>query len=197
MARGPGQRAGLTRAAVLAAARDLVAQGGRDALTMRALGRHLHVAPNALYSHVLNKTALVDDLLDDLLAGVDAPSPASPDPVAGLVALLNSTYAVLTAHAELVPLYLERQGARGPNAVRLGAIMDELLTRAGLRGAAIGHARRVLIIHAIGSAAFATFPATQDSDPPLPAQESRRSFDQSLRWLLAGIVQSSTAPAGS
>ena len=185
-ARGPGQRAGLTREAVLAAARDQLAEGGLEGLTMRAVARRVAVAPNALYSHVRSKTGLVDDLLDDLLASVRTPDDDVDDPIAGLTQVMASTYAVLTAHPDLVPLYLARQGARGPNAVRLGEIMDALLARAGVRGADIAGARRVLIVHAIGSAAFAT--SAPDTDRPLSTEASQRSFEQSLRWLLTGIA---------
>lgn len=192
--RSPGQRAGLTRTAVLGAARELFAAGGGDAVTMRALARRLQVAPNALYSHVASKTALLDDLLDDLLATVEAPAPDVADPVAGLHALLSSTYDVLTASPDLVPLYLARQGARGPHAVRLGEITDGLLARAGVKPAAVVPARRVLIVHTLGSAAFATgSPGAADralpETRPLSAQQIRDSFHLSLRWLLAGIVR--------
>lgn len=192
-ARTPGQRAGLTRAAVLAAARTLLTDGGADALTMRALARRLAVAPNALYSHVGSKTQLLDDLLDDLLASVQAPDPDALDPVAGLAALMASTYTVLTAHPNLVPAYLARQGARGPNAVRLGDLMDTLLTRTGVTGAATAQARRVLIVHTIGFAAFATSAA--GTDRPIPPEESRQNFAQSLQWLLTGITHAMTHPA--
>ena len=67
MPRGPGQRAGLTRAAVLDTAHALLAEEGLDALTMRALARRLGVAPNALYSHVPGKTELVDALLESVV----------------------------------------------------------------------------------------------------------------------------------
>ncbi|MBD0283747.1 MAG: helix-turn-helix transcriptional regulator, partial [Thermoleophilaceae bacterium] len=58
-ARAPGQRAGLSRDRVLAAAHELLADGGLDALTMRALAERLGVRPNALYSHVASKTELI------------------------------------------------------------------------------------------------------------------------------------------
>ena len=192
--RSPGQRAGLSRGAVLAAARDLLADGGVEALALRALARRLSVAPNALYSHVASKTALVDELLDDLLGTLAPPAEDAPDPVAALAGLLHDTYDVLTAHPDLVPLYLARQGARGPYAVRLGEVMDVLLVRAGIDAAAAPAARRVLIVHALGSAAFATTgsPAV-DAERPLPAEESRRTFATSLQWLLAGIVQGGPA----
>lgn len=186
-ARGPGQRAGLSREAVLAAARELVVEHGVQALTMRAVARRLEVAPNALYSHVVSRTALVDELLDDLLAGVAVPAADARSPVDALARLLTSTYRVLTGAPDLVPLYLARQGARGPNAVRLGAVMDELLTAAGVRPTDIAEARRALIVHAIGSAAFASA-ATTDAVRALSATQSRRAFGRSLRWLLAGIT---------
>lgn len=187
-ARKPGQRAGLTHAGVLAAARGLLLTYGVDALTMRALAHHLGVTPNALYSHVESKTQLLDDLLDDLLVSVEAPTPDVEDPVAGLTSLMTSTYDVLIAHPDLVPIYLARQGARGDTAVHLGEIMDILLTRAGVRATAIAEARRVLIVHTIGFAAFTT--SAPDTERPVPIQEVRQNFNHSLRWLLAGITQS-------
>jgi AcrR family transcriptional regulator len=73
MTRAPGQRAGLTREAVISAARAVADREGLERLSMRALASELGVMPNALYSHVNDKTALLDGLLDcgdclDLLA---------------------------------------------------------------------------------------------------------------------------------
>lgn len=187
MSRGPGQRAGLTRAAVLDTAHALLAEEGLDALTMRALARRLGVAPNALYSHVPGKTELVDALLDDRLSLVTEPDPDAPDPVAALAALMTSTYEVLLGRPGLVPLYLARQGSRGPNAVRLGVTMDALLARLGLAPDAIPSARRALILHAIGGAAFA------GAAGPVPAETASADFARSLRWLLAGIAGEPTS----
>lgn len=186
--RNPGQRAGLTRAAVLAAARDLLADG-EEALSMRALARRLGVAPNALYSHVASRTALVDDLLDDVLAEVEAPTPDVADPGAGLHALMAASYDVLLAHPTLVPLYLARQGARGPHATALGDTMSALLGRCGVHGPAAAEAVRVLVVHTIGFAAFATRPPGEPgADGPLTAAELRENFLHGLQWLLVGIV---------
>ena len=87
-----------------------------------------------------------------------------------------------------MPLYLARQGSRGPNAVRLGVAMDALLARLGLAAEAIPSARRALIVHAIGGAAFA------GADGPVPAEMARADFARSLRWLLAGIAASPPSP---
>jgi AcrR family transcriptional regulator len=181
--RTPGQRAGLTTAAVLGAARELLAEQGLTGLTMRALARRLGVAPNALYSHVRDKTELVDALLDDVLAGVAEPPPGIADPADGLITVLTSTYRTLLEHRDLVPLYFARQGARGPRAAQLGAIMDALLARAGVPDDEIGRARRALIVHAIGWAAIAA-----GDEGPIPPAESDDGFAAALRWLLAGIT---------
>lgn len=184
VARSPGQRAGLTYEAVLAAARELLAEQGLTGVTMRALAHRLEVAPNTLYSHVPGKTELIDALLDDALAAVEEPRSDIADPVAGLRIVMSSTYDVLLRRPDLVPSYLVRQGARGPHAVRLGRTVDALLARAGVADETVPGARRVLIVHAIGSAAF----ASGGDGQPLPPAVSRAGFDAGLRWLLAGIV---------
>jgi TetR/AcrR family transcriptional regulator, tetracycline repressor protein len=194
--RTPGQRAGLSRDAVLAAARALLAEEGLDALTMRALAERLAVSPNALYSHVASKTDLIDDVLDDVLAEVEAPDPEIEDARAGLHALMASTYHVLFAHPDLVALYLARQGARGANAQRLGDVMLGLLDRAGVSGARAREALRVLIVYTIGFAAFATRPATDPGgDAKLSAKELLANFESGLRWLLSGIAPSAAPSA--
>ncbi|ROT29799.1 TetR/AcrR family transcriptional regulator [Micromonospora sp. HM5-17] len=193
--RGPGQRAGLTRADVLTAARALLAEGGIEALSMRSLARRLGVAPNTLYSYVRSKTELLDEVLDGVLAEVRAPEADTPDPVAGISALMTSTYTVLLGHPDLVPVFLARQGARGANAVRLGEILDTLLRRAGVDESDVGQARRVLIVHAIGSAAFAA--VGPDGERPLAPADVTAQFTRGLGWLLAGITAGSSPPGGA
>lgn len=159
---------------MLTAARALIAEEGLKGLTMRALARDLGVAPNALYSHVPGKDELVDALLDDQLAAVDNPPVDAPDPLAAVARMMTSTYDTLLGAPDLVPLYLARRGARGPNAQALGVHMDALLGRAGVARAVVPGARTTLIVHAIGFASFG---------------ESRASFATSLGWLLTGIAR--------
>lgn len=187
-ARAPGQRAGLTRAQVVATARELLGEGGLDGLTMRGLAQRLGVSPNALYSYVASKTTLIDDVLDDVLAEVKAPDPAVRELSVGLRALMASTHQVLLAHPDLVALYLARQGARGPNAQHLGEIVLAFLARAGVTGARAREALRVLIVYTIGFAAFATrVPLMPGDDAPVSTMELAENFDSGLRWLLTGI----------
>jgi TetR/AcrR family tetracycline transcriptional repressor len=184
--RGPGQRAGLSRDLVLGAATDLLVEHG--AVTMRAVAQRLGVAPNTLYSHVADKTELVDGVLDRVLAQVDAPrSQPGTDPLDALHRLMSSTHDVLLRHPQLVPAFLARQGSRGPNAQRLGAVAQEHLAAAGVTGPDARDALRVLIVYAIGFAAFDPGPAER----PLPRSELRRTFERGLRWLLAGMTGTS------
>ncbi|MCW3816390.1 TetR/AcrR family transcriptional regulator [Micromonospora sp. DR5-3] len=193
--RTPGHRAGLTRTAVLGAARELVTERGLAALTMRTLASRLDVAPNALYSHVANKTALIDYLLDDVLADVEVPAADIDDPVAGLHQLMASTYTVLLTHPDLVPHYLSCQGAHGPNAHRLGDITTALLRRADVSEPAASEALRVLIVYTIGFAAFTSrLPPGTGTEHQPSAAEMLDNFNHGLGWLLTGIQQGRPAP---
>ena len=183
--RTPGQRAGLTREQVLAAARAQLAERGLAGLTMRALAQRLGVAPNALYSHVPDKAHLVEALLDEALAAV--PSPADHvDWRAGLRDLMVATHEVLLGSPDLVPLYLGR-GARGPQARRLGDAMTALLARGGVTGSEAREALRVLIVYTIGFAAFEVQPGSDGADPQERGAGLATTFDRGLDWLLAGI----------
>ena len=175
---------------MLAAAHQLLVEDGVEALTMRALAERLDVSPNALYSHVASKTELIDTLLDDVLAAVKSPDIETEDPSVGLHQIMASTYGVLLDHPDLVPLYVARQGARGPNAQRLGEVMLGLLARVGVTGRQALEARRVLIVYTVGFAAFATSPLFDDHGVRrLSADEIADNFDKGLDWLLSGITR--------
>jgi AcrR family transcriptional regulator len=170
---------------------------------MRAVAARLGVSPNALYSHVESKAALVDELLDETLGGIDIPAPGA-DPLAAVHAVVSSSYDVLLSAAELIPGYLVRQGARGPNALRLGDAILGCLERAGVTGPTAREALHVLIVYAIGAAAFSSGSPLGAGQLPagvglggkftgaLPAAgghaDRHAEFEQGLRWLLAGIT---------
>lgn len=188
--RTPGQRAGLTREAVLAEARAALSHDGVDALSMRRLAQRLGVAPNALYSHVAGRDDLIDTLLDDTLGEVTAPDPQRGDWREGIETIMRRTYAVLLAHPDLVPLYVTRRGARGPRAVALGETMLEMLARGGIEGDAAVEAMRTLIVHTIGFAAFAVGEPLTPVESSLTPKALETLFARSLSWLLDGIAQS-------
>jgi TetR/AcrR family transcriptional regulator, tetracycline repressor protein len=68
---------GLTKAAIVQAALDLLDEAGMDGLTVRALAARLGVQAPALYWHVRNKQALLDEMatriwrqVGDVMAGL-------------------------------------------------------------------------------------------------------------------------------
>lgn len=211
--RGPGERAGLTRDAVLDAARRIAESEGVEGLSLRRLAAALGVAPNAIYSHVPDKTALLDGVLDRLLGDIEIPGPDAGDWRDGLIALMDSSRRLLLAHPSFVPLFLARP-ARGPNGQRLGEATLALLARGGIEGQRAVQALRVLLVFSLGFAAMEA-PRLEEPDPddrrarseqafgsaldaphlnavaPLLARQADdRSFENGLRWLIAGIESS-------
>ena len=210
MTRTPGQRAGLTRERVLAVALTTLRRDGLDGVSMRRVAAELGVAPNAIYSHVPDKEALLDGLLDAMLA--DVPTPARGDWRTRIRTVLRHTRRVLLEHPDLVPHFLARQ-VTGPNALRLGEVVLAQLARGGVTGPEAVTALQVLLVHTIGGAAFEA-PRRADPDPRGRAARGRAAasrldpaahphsvalageisvhsgdavFEQGLRWILDGL----------
>jgi len=173
--RSPGQRAGLTRTAVIAAARRVADRDGLDKLSMRALAAELGVMPNTIYSHVSGKGELLDALLDSLLAEI--PAPESGDWRAGLIEIMDASRRLLVEHPSLIPAFLSRP-TRGPNALRLGELCIDLLARGGVEGELAVHAFRSLFVHALGFAAYEA-PRLQDPDREARVARSVEFFSSS------------------
>jgi AcrR family transcriptional regulator len=75
--RGPsgGSKKPITVDAVIAAALDIVAREGYEALTMRRVATALETGPASLYAHVVNKDDLDDLLIGRLCAEIELPEP--------------------------------------------------------------------------------------------------------------------------
>jgi AcrR family transcriptional regulator len=195
---------------VLRAAREIAERDGVERLSLRSLAARLGVAPNAIYTYVPDKIALLDALLDDLLGDVEIPGPEASDWRAGLVDLMDASRRLLLAHPGLVPLFLARP-ARGPNGRRLGEATLDLLERGGIEGERAVEALRALLVYSLGFAAMEA-PRRAEPDPDARRADSEaafaadeelprisavatelarhaddRSFETGLRWLLAGI----------
>lgn len=183
MARTAGQRAGLTRDQVVAAAADVLASDGLDAVSMRRVADRLGVAPNALYAHVPDKSALVDELVETMLATVPDPPPGSWR--SRVLAVLRDSRAALLAHPDLVPTLLTRQST-GPHALRLGEHLLRALADAGLTGPDAATATQGLLVWTIGCAAFESG-RLGDPDP-----EGRRARGRG-RAAAAGGLSAETA----
>jgi AcrR family transcriptional regulator len=167
---------------------------------MRRLAAELGVLPNALYSHVANKQALTDALVDALLGDVRPPD--GDGWRQRLDGLVHATRDALRREPALAAMYLQRAG-RGPNAIRLAELAADLLREAGLEPERVAEAFRILLAHTVGFVVFETaraagggqhrpLPPGTDLDSRLATPTSDQDFDLGLTWLLDGIASRPT-----
>ena len=129
---------GLTKAAIVAAALDLLDEAGMDGLTVRALASRLGVQAPALYWHVRNKQALLDEMATQIWRRIGDVMAALPGDLPWREVM--ATYAV-TVRRELLghrdgakafsgttltdPDVIRRQEATFENLVRQGFTLDD------------------------------------------------------------------------
>src|ERR1700751_72595 len=147
-ARGAARSGGgkITRELVLTTALELIDRDGVHALSMRRLGAALNRDPMILYRHAPGKAALLDGVVETVLAQLHV-DPAAPDWAAQLRTVARDYRALALAHPNVVPLLVTRPLAT-PLALRprgtLRPLEDilALLTRAGFSGADALHVYR-------------------------------------------------------
>jgi TetR/AcrR family transcriptional regulator, tetracycline repressor protein len=210
--RAPGQRAGLRRDAVVASARRLAEAEGVERVTMRRLGAELGVAPNALYTHFPDKTAILDALFDDILGELEPPDAMEGAWQEALAELMRTSRRLLLRHARLVNLFLTRPGGR--NALRLGEVTLQILGRGGIRDHEAVSALRAVLTYTLGFVALEvprtaepergerveraaglieklpveSYPLTRAVGPELASHPGDEDFERGLRWLIEGIA---------
>lgn len=124
--RARGQRVGLTRQAVLEAAVRLVDREGMKALSMRRLGAELGVEAMTLYHHVPNKSALLDGMIEQVVAEAVPPEFGAATWRADLGAYAHALLAALGAHPHAVPLFLSRPSMTPRNLRTMEAVVGML-----------------------------------------------------------------------
>jgi AcrR family transcriptional regulator len=138
----------ITRELVLATALELIDRDGADALSMRRLAAALDRDPMILYRHASGKAALLDGVVETVLAQLRV-DPADPDWAAQLRVVAREYRALALAHPNVVPLLVTRPLAT-PLALRPRATLRPLediltlLTRAGFSGPDALHVYRAL-----------------------------------------------------
>ena len=104
-----GERARLTRAAVVDRALALADKSGLDALTIRKLATELGVTPMALYWHFRGKDELLDGLAERLWSEIDLTVDRAAPWTEQIRALLESLLTVLRAHPAAPQLLLHTE----------------------------------------------------------------------------------------
>jgi TetR/AcrR family transcriptional regulator, tetracycline repressor protein len=129
--RKPGPKSALSREVFVEAALAIVDSEGLEALSMRRLGAELDVDPMAAYRHFPNKDALLDGVVEAVVAEVDL-SVDAPSPWREQIAALARAYrAALLAHPAVAPLAASRPLGT-PGSLRLTERSLEVLEDAGV-----------------------------------------------------------------
>jgi AcrR family transcriptional regulator len=140
----------IDRAAVVRASLELADEQGLPAVTLSAVARRLGVTPMSLYGHIENKAALLDHLVEALLAEFPLPDLALPWHER-LALIGRAARASAKRHPGVFPLLLTRSAATaGSHRVRQ-AVFSALL-EAGLSVAEVNRVERLLTTMIVGFA---------------------------------------------
>jgi TetR/AcrR family transcriptional regulator, tetracycline repressor protein len=200
----------LSRERIVDAAIALVDAEGLDALTMRRLGAELGMDPMAVYYYVPNKAALLDAVVEAVMAeidlGLDDPSAATEE---RLVRAAQAYAKVLVRHRNALPLLLVR-GPATPAALAPVELMVAILRCGG-----ISPAHAVAGMHVLTAAVrgYAAIIANEMADPghrdtealvalaspeqfpylseaaTQPHQDTQAAFEFGLRVIASGLFR--------
>ncbi|MEV6231805.1 TetR/AcrR family transcriptional regulator C-terminal domain-containing protein [Saccharopolyspora shandongensis] len=206
-----GQRAGLTRRAVFEAAMALADREGLKALSMRRLGSELGVEAMTLYHHVSSKDALLDGLVEQLLAEVVVSRLDGESWQAGLRDYAHSLLAALLAHPNVVPLVVSRPAVTSRNLRMMEDALDALRAAGfsldigldvlhSLAGFVVGHVvtggRRDAVeqVRHLSDVDASEFPLLAEAAARVERRQGSNSrFDFALDAMLAGLEVARTS----
>jgi TetR/AcrR family tetracycline transcriptional repressor len=160
----------LTRERIVRAALTIVDRDGLAALSMRRLGAELGVDPMAAYYHIPNNEALLDAIVEAVMAEIDlASDDQSASPEERIMNAARAYRDVMLAHANALPIVLSR-GPRTPEASRPVELLIGILRDAGLPPL-----RALAGMNAIAAAVRGTvgMAASGPLEPPSPAELAR------------------------
>jgi AcrR family transcriptional regulator len=126
-----GERARLTRAAVVDRALALADKSGLDALTIRKLATELGVTPMALYWHFRGKDELLEGLAERLWSEFDLTVDRTIPWTEQIRALLESLLKVLRAHPAAPRLLLHSEKLHAEAALNAMELTLDILRTAG------------------------------------------------------------------
>ena len=118
---------------IIAAAMDILAEDGVDALSMRTLAQRLESGTATLYRHFSGRSEVVARVVDTLFAEIaqDAQAVRSLPWQQALAALAQEMFDMLRRHPNIAPLMIENNPV-GPNALALREAALSILLDAGV-----------------------------------------------------------------
>jgi AcrR family transcriptional regulator len=159
---------GISREVVVDTALRLVEVNDVGALTMRRLANELGTAVTAIYWHVGNRDALLDLMVEKLLADLREVPVRGRTPRARITALCSQWRQELWDHPHLIAIAHER-GQTAAMFQPMQAALAKELHAVGLTGRDAAAAIRMLQLHVVSSVVIARTaergPATDGTDP--------------------------------
>jgi AcrR family transcriptional regulator len=140
---------------ILRAALDIADESGVAAVSMRAVAQRVGVSAMSLYPHVASKEALLDGLVDVLLAEqlpTLEPLPATADWWTRLVAAAQGMRKLAARHPSAFSLLLARPSVT-PDAVRATDMIYQAVLDAGIPEAQVARVERLVSTFVLGFAA--------------------------------------------
>ncbi|MGH3285593.1 MAG: TetR/AcrR family transcriptional regulator C-terminal domain-containing protein [Streptosporangiaceae bacterium] len=147
----PAGHARLTRERVLRAALEFVDANGLQALSIRKLGAELGVQGMSLYSHVENKDALLDGIVEALSREAQPPPADGTGWRDALRHLAAEIRAIILRHPAAAPLLVSRKVMPTRRLEQVDAYV-QLLMRAGFTEDRAMDVLRTIVVYAHGSA---------------------------------------------
>jgi AcrR family transcriptional regulator len=160
---GAAGQPGLTRARLVAAALELVSEGGTDGLTMRGLADRLDVRAASLYWHVRDRGELLDLVAEAVLAAVPSVDPRRGwrDAVGDLCAAIGG---IAASRRDAARIVLAVPGAIERSAVH--ASLAGLLVSAGLDAGTARSTATMMVAHALLGPARGDLPPAAEPGRP-------------------------------
>jgi len=147
----PHRREPLTRERILRAALRVMDEEGLEAVTMRRLGRELGVEAMSLYNHVKDKEAILDGILETVMAEFEFPEETG-DWEADVRAGTRAWRRLMIAHPTVIALFAEsKHPASSPERLRPMEWAFDILGRGGLSEEEVVHAFRAIGGYIMGS----------------------------------------------
>ncbi|MFG1989233.1 TetR/AcrR family transcriptional regulator [Actinoplanes sp. NPDC048988] len=141
----------LSREHILRAAMEILDAEGPAGLSMRRLGTKLGSGATSLYWHVASKDELLELAVDEVIGEIYVPEPGDTGWRVGVSVWANGMRSALLRHPWVIGL-LGTHPTLGPNAMRMGDRIVQLLTGAGFTGMPLSHASALINAHVIGAA---------------------------------------------
>lgn len=140
---------------ILKAALAIADEGGLPAVSMRTVAKRVGVSTMALYPHISSKEALLDGMVDLLLAELLPlldELPPDADWWTRMVALARGVRQVAVRHPSAFSLLLARPSVT-PDAVRVTDVLYQALLDAGVPDADVDRVERMVSTFCLGFAA--------------------------------------------